>query len=58
MVINATETQNQPPDSIGDVDLRPYNGLGQHYVATVIPTDDYDLISSYIQNTLALLLLL
>ena len=47
MVINATETPNQSPDSIGDDDLRPYNGPGPHYVAAVILADDYDPSSPY-----------
>ena len=47
VVINATQIPNQSPDSIGDNDLRPYNGPGPHYVAAVILADDYDPSSPY-----------
>ena len=47
VVINATVTDNQVPDSIRDDQLRPYNGPGQHYVAAVLLPDQYNPVNPY-----------
>ena len=41
VVINASESNNLSPDSIGDDELGPHNGPGDHYVAAVLLPDQY-----------------